>query len=179
MSAQDWDGLALSIDLLNAAIAQDVQVGNARVVILNRDSARHVRDAAESWVRDYGLPRSPSVSLASVREQAFTEVVDWLEEQDWETVSAQFVADCLRERFELPPPPPPESPMSRWAHTGLKAGDICSRDGHLLNKDGSPVGNGSFWLTKDQARRAAVFGWMLDEGLLPSAHAPDLVAVKR
>lgn len=211
----DWDGLALAIDLLNAAISQEVRVGDARVAIIDRDSARLVRDAAEAWQRDYADPGRVGLTkvLAWLDEAPedwpFTgadiaamiragcpdwhspgggaphrdarEVVEWLESRSWGSdvadTNARHYAEAIRANFNMPKRQP--EAMAHWARMGLKSGDICNREGDLLDLNGQPFGQGHFWLTKDQAARAAVFGWMLEEGLLPSAHAPDLVAVKR
>lgn len=182
MSGWDWDGLARSIDLLNAAISQEVRVGDARVVILNRDSARYVRDAAEAWVKDYGKP---------TKRSTLDGILAWLDEapEDWPWTGADIAA-MIREGCPDWQSPggaskaPPlagdgRTTLELWASRGLFPGDMINEEGDLLGLDGRLRERGTIIIRKDQAARAAVFGWMLHEGYLPSAQSPDHVVVQR
>lgn len=217
MSGQDWDGLARSIDQLNSAISQDVRVGDAKVVILNRDAARQVRDAAETWQRSYGnaleavvewlkdgppdwpwtsqdiadmiVAGCPPWNAPGVERKPITamDVVEWLEQRptfDAKDAPRQIAADIrlqfgMDARNHVPLAGDGRTTLELWASRGLFPGDMINEDGDLLGADGNLCERGTAIIRKDQAARAAVFGWMLHQGYLPSSESPDHVVVTR
>lgn len=72
------------------------------------DIAQFIRNGCQPWTETGSAQRltGPARSLAESegRIAALQEVAEWIEEQDWETVPASFVADCVREQFDIPKP---------------------------------------------------------------------------
>lgn len=129
-----------------------------------QDIAAMIRDGCPDWT-------SPGVET---KPRTVKDVVEWLEQRpSFEAKDAprQIAAD-IRLQFGMDAPLPS-------LYRGLVPGDVCNTDGWLLNADGHPDASGTVWVTRDQAARAAVFGWKLDVDMSPHFHDPNLVAVKR
>lgn len=125
------------------------------------DIAQFIRNGCPDWTE--------TDSLRRLQEAAQGDVADWIEEQDWDTVPASFVAACVREQFGLADPSvPPTMGIDDWRAQGFEPGDVINRDGDLLLGDGSICQRGAVNCTLRQSALAAPFGWIRTGGQLNS-----------
>lgn len=125
------------------------------------DIAQFIRNGCPEW-------RSTD-TMEKIAHAAAEDVANWLDEQDWETVSASFVADCVREQFGLVDPDAPRvMGAAEWRALGFEPGDVINRNGDLLLGDGHVCSRGAVNCTLRQSILAAPFGWIRTGGQLNS-----------